>query len=153
MCAVAVYTRLEKGTLDQAFAYFEEAVRLEPEYAPALTGLASVSAMRFTYTTNPAVLDAAIDYARRAIDADPTRAEPHIWMQYALWRQGKLSEAIGEHQTARALDPTLPLTYYFAAPLYVLCNHEHEEVVALLQRAIVPRLQTRPPGIFSAACT
>ena len=46
------FHRLEKGTMDQARILFEEAVGVDPDYAPALAGLAAVHAMRFPFQTD-----------------------------------------------------------------------------------------------------
>ena len=70
------FHRLEKGSLDQAQALFEEAVAADAAYAPALAGLVAVHCMRFPYQTDPRELEIAESYARRAIAADATLAEP-----------------------------------------------------------------------------
>ena len=82
------FHRLEKGTLDQARTLFEEAVGADPNYAPALAGLAAVHAMRFPFQTDRAELERSESYARRAIAADPDLAEPRVWLGYSLSRLG-----------------------------------------------------------------
>ena len=60
--------------------------------------------MRFTFTTDPAELDRAAEYARRAIAAAPTLAEPHVWLGYALMRQGQMDDALASELRAADLD-------------------------------------------------
>ncbi len=107
------FHRLEKGTLDQAQALFEEAVAGDPAYAPALAGLAAVHSMRYPYQTDPAELETAESYARRAIAADSCLAEPRIWLGYALARLGRTNEALEQERTAIELDPTSVYAHYF----------------------------------------
>src|SRR6185436_516084 len=75
-----LWTRMEKGSFDEARELYEEAAAVDPAYAPALAGLAGVHALRFTFTTDPKELEIAESYARRAIDIDPTMGEPHVWL-------------------------------------------------------------------------
>ena len=105
----------EKGHLDQAKEWFERAVDIEPEYAPALAGLAAVTSLRFTYTTDSTALDIAEEYARRAIDADSQLSEPHVWLGYVHCQRGDLESAYEEQQRAIRLDPNNVYAHYFAA--------------------------------------
>jgi tetratricopeptide (TPR) repeat protein len=109
-----LWMRLEKGSFEEAGQLYRQAVGLEPGYADALAGLAAVHAMRFTFTTDRADLDAATDYARRAVEADPRSGEPHVWLGYALLRRGAVEEAYQEELTAIRLSPSLHFAHYFA---------------------------------------
>jgi serine/threonine-protein kinase len=129
------FDRLGKGSLEQAHELFEKAIATEPSYAPALTGLAAVHAMKFTFTTNPAELEAAADFARRAIDADSRLGEPHIWLGYSLFRQGRLSEAIEEEILAERLDPANHFAPYFRGCALTAAVRK-EEALAAFQRTI-----------------
>ena len=53
--------------MNQGLELYERAIEIDPHFVPALAGLASVHALRFTYTTDPAGLERAAAYARRAI--------------------------------------------------------------------------------------
>jgi TolB-like protein len=130
-----LFKKLEKGSMDQGLAFFERAVELDARCAPALTGLASVYAMRFTYTTDPSVLDRAASYAQRAIEADPGCAEAHVWLGYALWRLHRLADGDVEMRRARELDSSLFWGFYFGAALTHLLGRS-EEALALSLRAV-----------------
>jgi adenylate cyclase len=108
-----LFLRLAKGSFDEARLAYEEAVAADPNHAPALAGLAAVHAMRFTFTTDPAELETAAGYARRAIAADPELGEPRIWLGYALMRQGKYDEGALQERRAGELDPGNPYAFYF----------------------------------------
>jgi TolB-like protein len=130
-----LFLRLAKGSFEEARVAFEEAIGADPGHAPALAGLAAVHAMRFTFTTAPAELDAAAGYARRAIDADPGFGEPRVWLGYALLRQGKLEEAEAQERRAGELDPSNPYAFYFAGCV-LTSGRRHAESRTLFQRAL-----------------
>jgi tetratricopeptide (TPR) repeat protein len=114
------WLRMEKESLQKARESFEQAVDLDPTYASALAGMAMVNALGHTYTSDPALLDVAADYARRAIAADPTLAEPHAQLAYILMSWGKRSESYEEAKRAIELDPDNFMAWYFgAAPLSI----------------------------------
>jgi TolB-like protein/Tfp pilus assembly protein PilF len=130
-----LFHQLGKGAFDQARELFEQAIAADPEHAPSLAGLAAVHAMRFTFTTDPAELGLAVAYAERSIAADRKLGEPHIWLGYALWRQGKGEEAFREEQKAMELDPANPFAPYFGGWCRISAGHP-EESLPLYQRAI-----------------
>jgi serine/threonine protein kinase/tetratricopeptide (TPR) repeat protein len=109
-----LWQRLEKGSLEQAAELFHRAVALQPSYAPALSGLSALHAMRFPFTTDRRELELAIEYARRAIDADPRYADPYVWIGYAYWRQGRDDEALAAELRALELQPDFAYAAYFA---------------------------------------
>jgi TolB-like protein len=129
------FYRLEKGSLDQAQALFEEAVAGDRAYAPALAGLAAVHCMRFPYQTDPRELEIAESYARRAIAADPELAEPRIWLGYALARQGRTDEAAEQERRAMELDPASVYAHYFGG-IWMAQASRFADGLALLQRAV-----------------
>ncbi len=129
------FLRLEKGSLDQACRSYEDAIGVDPNYGPALAGLAAVHALRFTFRTDPAELEAAAGYARRAIAADPELGEPRVWLGYALMRQGRVEEAAEQERRAAELDPTNPFAFYFGACTLGFAGR-HAEALPLYQRAL-----------------
>ncbi len=148
------WLRSDKRKLEQALQWFERAVEDDPNYAPTLAGLAAAHALRYTFTTDPTVLDTAEEYARRAIDADPQLSEPHVWLGYIHFHRGAVESAYEEEQRAISLAPENTAAYYFAA-CFVYCDlarecqllssetnttdphqYRREKVLQLLQRAI-----------------
>ncbi len=129
------WLRLEKGAFDEARRRYEEAIRLDPTFAPPFAGLASFHAMQFTFRTDPADLDAAIGYARRAIELDPLLGEPHVWLCYALARRWKLEEALAEAARVEELDPHNNHGPYFAGCALIV-GGRLDEAAGALQRAV-----------------
>jgi serine/threonine protein kinase/tetratricopeptide (TPR) repeat protein len=136
-----LFLRLEKGSLDQARQLYEDAVRVDPAYPPALSGLAGFHAMQFTFTTDAGTLDAAAEYARRALASDPSSAEARNWLAYAYLRLGRLHDAYTEWLEAIARDQSWFFPYYFAGGLGHLIG-KADEGLRLMQRAVElePRL-------------
>ncbi len=145
-----LFLRLEKGSMDQARQYYEDAVRVEPGYGLALCGLAGFHAMQYTFTTDVRVLNAAAEYAHRAIKADPSLAEARNWLAYALMRLGRLKEASEEWQRARTLDPSFFLPFFFGGGIGFLIG-KADEGLRLMQRAVElePRLSY---PVWALAC-
>ncbi len=129
------FLRLAKGSFEEARRAYEEAIGADPDYAPALAGLAAVHAMRFTFLTDPAELDAASAYARRAIASDPEMGEPRIWLGYALMRQGRTEEGVEQERRAAELDPSNPFAYYFSGCALGFAGR-HAEALPFYQRAL-----------------
>jgi len=127
--------RHEKGAFQHAQELFERAIELDPRYAPALCGLAEIHAMRFTFTTDPSVLDEAERYARRAIEADPNLGEPNVWLSYAMLRRRDTDAAFEAAQRAVALKPRFPYGHYFSACARCSAGR-YEEAATHFQRAI-----------------
>ena len=121
--------------MDQARQYYEDAVNSQPGYSLALCGLAGFHSMQYTFTTNPATLHAAADYAQKAIDADPTLADAWNWLGYASQRLGRVEQAYEQFRHAIRLDPNLFFPYYFAASI-VACLGRPTEGLGLMQRAV-----------------
>jgi TolB-like protein/Tfp pilus assembly protein PilF len=94
--------------LDKAVPLYEQALKLEPTYAPAWAWLAYCHVRRVAQglDTNGAGFTKATSAARRAIELDPQLPEPHIvlaitHLQYDLdWKT-----AADELARAEALDP------------------------------------------------
>ena len=130
-----LWLRLEKGTFDQAAELFRRAIEIDPAYAPALSSLAALHAMRFTFTTDPTELETAADYAQRAIAVDPKLADPYVWLGYALMRQDRMDDALAAEMRAAALEPDLAFGHYFAGTVEVF-RQRYDAAIPHLQKAV-----------------
>ncbi|HEU4333780.1 MAG TPA: protein kinase [Candidatus Eisenbacteria bacterium] len=104
---------LTKGGFDRAEEFYLEAIRLEPAYPDALTGLAAVHDMRFTFTTDRGELEKARAFAGRAIELAPGHADAHVWLGYALWRLNGAEDPIPILRRASELSPENNYPSYF----------------------------------------
>lgn len=96
----------EEG-LKKSLSYFQEAIREDPNYAPAYAGLAdSYSVMGFGWADirHPEVL--AMDAAKKAISLDDSLAETHTSLGFVLHRyMQRWTEAEAEFRRAIELNP------------------------------------------------
>ncbi len=104
---------------DEGFARaetaFVKAIEIDPKYAEAHSGLAGVCVIRDQYRlldgydANPADAGRGRAEAQRAIDLDPTLAEPHAVLGFGLSVGNRLAESEQEFQRALALNPNDPV--------------------------------------------
>ena len=139
-----LFQRLERGTFDQARELYERAIAQEPNHARALSGLAGLHAMRFTFTTDTGELEKAAEYANRAIAADPHLADPHVWLGYAFMRWNRMDEALAAELRAAELDPDNGYPPYFAGCTFQFQGRS-AEALPFFQRAIT----REPPHGFA----
>jgi serine/threonine protein kinase/Tfp pilus assembly protein PilF len=85
---------------------FEEALKLDPNYALALAGLSHVEALYYRdLDTNPIHLQRSEEYARRAIAIDPNLAEAHVAMGQTYGLRYDYPAAVTELREAIRLEP------------------------------------------------
>jgi serine/threonine protein kinase/TolB-like protein/cytochrome c-type biogenesis protein CcmH/NrfG len=100
--------RFNQANLEKAAGYFEQAVQLDPGYAPAWVGLGesrSNQAMQ-SYTPRDAGFQQARQAAERAVALDPNLAEAHSlmgWIQ--MFQEWDWTGAATSLQRALALEP------------------------------------------------
>ncbi len=101
---------LDPHALADAIRHFERAVELDPRYALAYAGLAR--ARSFLYETTraenkpeAALLAAAIEDARRAIEIDDGLAEAYSTLSFPLVSAGRFEEALLAARRAVELEP------------------------------------------------
>lgn len=97
-------TTNQLGCWQNTRTLFEQAVRVDPRNAKALSVLGSLLAQE-------GKLDEAIAQCRLALQYQPGCAEAHFFLGNALDRQGKLDEAIAEYQRALWFKPTQEQTH------------------------------------------
>ena len=129
------FTRMSRGSFDQAKELFDEAIRQDPNYADPFAGLAAVHDMRFTFTTDRAELEQALIHARRAVELEPRHAAAHVWLAYAHFRRGENAQALEMATRAGELDPLDHYAPYFQAVLH-LSMGERAEALALYQLTV-----------------
>jgi eukaryotic-like serine/threonine-protein kinase len=95
--------------LEAARKYFQQALQLDPNYAPALIGLSSVEGYYYRdINSDPAYHQRAIDLARRALALDPNLPEGHMAVGRNLGAEYDYVGAVREIRRGVELDPDNP---------------------------------------------
>jgi serine/threonine-protein kinase len=122
--------------LQESIRYFEEAIRRDPTYADAYSGMADAYISLFDYEilkpeeANPRARAAAM----RAIALDSTLAEAHTSLAHVLLHEWKWDESEAEFRRALELDPEQAATYHWYA-LALTSVGKLDQAVAMMQRA------------------
>jgi adenylate cyclase len=92
--------------LEAARRYFEQALKLDPNYGPALAGVCHVEIFYYRdIDASPYRLQRALEFARRAIAIDPDLAEAHVALGQTYVVQYDYAHAAGEFREAIRLEP------------------------------------------------
>jgi serine/threonine-protein kinase len=109
--------RTQEG-ITEAIGYFEQAIRHDPRFAPAYTGLADSYALQLDYRSVPVAegFARAKEYARKALELDETVAEAHASLAWSLFiYDWDWSAASREFRRAVELDPRYATTHQWYA--------------------------------------
>jgi len=111
-------SRPVEGELNKSVAYFQEAIRLDPNYAPAYSGLADAySGLGFVGVETDHPKQLAIEAAKKAISLDDSLAEAHASLGWILHRyQQDWTAAEKEYRRAIELNPSYATAHrYYGA--------------------------------------
>jgi eukaryotic-like serine/threonine-protein kinase len=98
--------------MEAARKSFEQALKFDPNYAPALAGLSHVEGLYYRdLDSNPSHLARAEEFARRAIATDPELGEAHIALAQTLALRFDYSRAVAEFREATRLEPDNPFAW------------------------------------------
>ncbi len=114
----SAFNRGGKDGLVEAERHYRQALSANPECYPAMCGLARVLSMRYTFTSDPAVLEEAADYCYAAVMLNENGAEPRVWLSYIRMRQLRFEKSIQEADIAIGQGGPSSMASYFAA-----CSH------------------------------
>jgi tetratricopeptide (TPR) repeat protein len=125
-----------KADIDESIAYFEEALKKDPTFAPAYVGLANAYDNLGTVfigvppaETRPKVISAA----RKALELDPNLPEAHVLLANTEQRQWHWAEAERDYRRAIELNPNDPVGHEGLA-FWLLCQGRTEEAVVSARR-------------------
>ena len=108
--------RMMQRGLDASRAMFVRALELDPGYAPAWAGLATVHACLYEWFDPRQVEVSRAEHAsRRALEAAPQLAESHVARGLARSLTRHYEEAVSEFEAAIRINPYLFDAYYYFA--------------------------------------
>lgn len=131
------FQRRSTGDLDRAEMYFREALAIDPRYARAWSGLASVYWIKTVEGELPRTsgLERVRDAAERALALDPNLAEPHLRLATLRSIEGDAAASDWHMRRAMQIDPVNPLVLGFAASA-AAGQGRLDEAVDLQRRAV-----------------
>jgi adenylate cyclase len=112
-----LYKNFAKHTHAQARVQFEQALEINPTFAPMLymLGLTLTDQARFGWEKDRAgTYEAALDCATRALAADPSSGEAYLVIGYVRTFQRRHDEAVAAGEKAVALSPSGADAYHMA---------------------------------------
>jgi len=103
--ALLVYEE-QPDKLAMARMYFEQALKLDPNYAPALAGLSDVEGYTYRDTdSDPSHLQHAEEFAQKALGIDPQLSDAHVALARIYGLRYDYPRAVAEFRKAIDLDP------------------------------------------------
>ncbi len=148
------FARRYKGQLEQAVDCFARAIALDPDFAPALAGLADgLSVAGFYGFRQPrVVLPKARQAAERAVALDEALAEAHHALGTVhAWLAWDWDVAEREFRRALALDPNAPITHAFYGIVLATMGRAEEAAAEAERATALDPLSTL--ALFLAAAT
>jgi TolB-like protein/Tfp pilus assembly protein PilF len=115
----------------EAVGYFEQALRQDPNFAPAWSGLADCYSTGWWTAVD---YSRAEQYARKALALAPDLAEAHISLGYAEYDLGRFTDAAREARRGIELNPNYVTAHHFLA-FYLLTAGRATEALAENDRA------------------
>lgn len=145
----AAWNRRNEAGLREAVELFQQAVALDPSYAPAYSGLADsyTTLGYFGYLWPRESFPPARTAAQKALELDPTLAEPHASLAYIRFYYDWDSKgAEQEFQRALVLNPNYTTAHHWYS-VYLTAMGRPAEAMAEIQKAqnldpLSPAIQT-----------
>ncbi len=128
------WSRRTEGSLRQAVDAFTQAVVHDSDYAQAYAGLAECYDIMPEFTSMPRseAFPRAIAAARKAVALDPSLAEAHRALGFALFYwDWKVPAALSEYQRAIQLDPRDEEAYHWYATSLLTLGRYQEAMVEI----------------------
>jgi len=126
-----------RAEVEKQIAWFDEAIRKDPTFAPSYVGLAGAYTNLGTVfvgappaETRPKVISAA----QKALELNPGLAEAHVELASIYMRQWKWAEAEAEYRRALDLNPNDAVAHEGFSD-WLLCHGRTEEALAWARRA------------------
>jgi adenylate cyclase len=129
-----LFQKWTRQNIELARQMFEQAIKLDADFANAWAGLATAHVYLFSWRGCEPDLHKARDASIRALALDPELAEAHVAAGQGLSMEQRYSEAAAEFERAIELDPALFDAYYYYARSCFKAG-DLEKALQLFQRA------------------
>jgi len=145
--------------LEAARSNFEQALKFDPNYAPALAGLSHVDSLYYRdLDTDPARLQRAEEFARRAVAIDPDLSEGRVALGQTYALRYDYAAAVSELREAVRLEPDNALAWdllswalgYEQPPDALEAEKAAQEAVRLQPNSAAPQYHLGRALLFQA---
>jgi len=126
-----------RTTAEESIAYFNDAIRRDPTFAPSYMGLADAYSELGTVFIGGVAKEErpkAILAARKALELDPELVEAHVLLANMAQQQWRWAEAEAEYRRALELSPNNAAAYA-AFAFWLVSQERTEEAVTSYRRA------------------
>jgi TolB-like protein/DNA-binding winged helix-turn-helix (wHTH) protein len=138
-----IYTADRGLTLARARGLFGKSLELDPNYAPALQGMAAADILIWLEPTNhpetspeynkKEILERALDRAQRAVELDRTLSEAYATLAWVLHWHYRRDESLAAFERAYELNPSLADCRY---SLILTHRGKPDEGIAVMKRTM-----------------
>jgi tetratricopeptide (TPR) repeat protein len=125
-----------RDSMDRAIAAFDDATRLDPDYANAWAAEALAMALKGAFLAMPDVLEKAMALAERSLALDPQLPEAHMARASALLNLGRTEECIASFREALRLEPDNGQAHQGLARAYWVGLGDFAAAIPEFERAI-----------------
>jgi TolB-like protein/Tfp pilus assembly protein PilF len=126
-----------RADIEESIAYFEEAIRRDPAFAPAYVGLAvAYERLGTIFIGAPPheVLPKMLSAVRKALELDPQLSDAHALLAAIYQKQWQWTDANAEYKRALELNPN-DVAAHLGLSDWLLCQGRTEEALSWAQRA------------------
>ncbi len=126
-----------QADIEKTIGYFEQAINKDPTFAPAYVGLAEAYDALDTILVGfppDEVRPKIISAAQKALQLDPSLAEPHALLAEMYQEQWQWSDAEAEYKHALELNPNDPAAHLGYAD-WLTCQGRTDEALVYARRA------------------
>ena len=127
-----------KADVYKAIDYYQQATRLDPNFALAYVGISQAYSLMpsYSYLTPKEALPQAKAAAQKALEIDPSLADAHAALATALVNDWNWPEAEREFKRAIELNPNVAEIHYRYGLLYLLPVGRMDEAIREIKRAL-----------------
>ena len=125
-----------RDSMERAIAAFEDATRIDPEYATAWAALGGAYGLKGEFLNFKDLSLKAVETEQRALAIDPDLADAYMWIGSALLSLRRVDEAIASIQKAIALEPENGQAYQGLARAYWVGKGDFAAAIPQFERAI-----------------
>jgi serine/threonine-protein kinase len=133
------FAKRTRDDISRAIAYFQQAIKLDPNFALAHARIAEAygSMPAYPYLSPKEAFPQAKAAAQEALRLDPTLAEAHTFLAYSLviydWNW---AEAERSFKRAIELDPNNAAAHFRYGQIYLAAVGRHPEAIAEIKRSL-----------------